>query len=201
VAALRTLPGIDSGSALVQAVSHDYNGYGADPDSQDYEPERRVQCHFHRVKDAEHHGAEGQPPTTMHSCPTSFLPSKVVLVAGVILAVSALVETALPLVSHPAHRRLSQRLVIGVPLLVTDAIAAYFLIRGWFLSGIGVGIAAGFSGLFAAGKLEKALIAEEKMTDAERAAAIKRAGRLPRLVRSFVVAVLAALVAMGALPL
>ncbi len=138
----------------------------------------------------------------MHTtCPTSLLPSNIVLVAGVVLGVWGLVESIPPLLAHPAHHRLPQRLMIGVPLLVADAAAAYLLVRGSLVAGIGVGAFAGVVALLGAGKLEKSLIADETLTDAERAAAIKRAGRVSRLVRSFVIAALAAVVAVGALPL
>jgi hypothetical protein len=49
--------------------------------------------------------------------------------------------------------------------------------------------------------LERDLVADEAMTDAERAAAVERAGQLSRLVRVFVIAALSVVVAVGALPL
>jgi hypothetical protein len=136
----------------------------------------------------------------MHNCPTSLLSSNVVLVAGAILAIWSLVETGLPLVSHPFHHWLPQRLMIGVPLLVADGVAGYLMVRGWFLAGIGVGVAAGLVGVFFAGKLEESLIAEVKQTDVERLAAVKRAGRVSRLARPFLIAALSALLLVGALP-
>jgi hypothetical protein len=184
---------------LLQTINHDYGGYGTDSDGQDDEPERRVPRCFRHAQDAVEDRADGQ--SLMHSCPTSLLPSDVVLVASVVLAVWGLVESIPPLLEHPVHNRLPQRLMIGVPMLVADIIVACLLLQGSYLAGVILGAGTGLFALFGAGKLEEALRADEKMTKTERARAIERAGRISKLVRSFVVAALSTAVVVGALPL